>query len=99
VNDYQLLSFNELERKHEYSAKLTVIPNLILIGDRILIAQKYSKKDCWKRFNFADSTQKQKQSRNIKGRGQMLVGEKIIWNFDNVQKAYATRGYEASRCL
>jgi hypothetical protein len=21
--------------------------------------------------------------------------EKIIWNFDNVQKAYATRGYEA----
>jgi hypothetical protein len=23
------------------------------------------------------------------------MGEKIIWNFDNVQKAYATRGYEA----
>jgi hypothetical protein len=23
------------------------------------------------------------------------VREKIIWNFDNVQKAYATRGYEA----
>jgi hypothetical protein len=22
--------------------------------------------------------------------------EKIIWNFDNVQKAYATRGYEAN---
>jgi hypothetical protein len=21
--------------------------------------------------------------------------EKIIWNFDNVQKAHATRGYEA----
>jgi hypothetical protein len=24
-----------------------------------------------------------------------LLREKIIWNFDNVQKAYATRGYEA----
>jgi hypothetical protein len=24
-----------------------------------------------------------------------LAREKIIWNFDNVQKAYATRGYEA----
>jgi hypothetical protein len=23
--------------------------------------------------------------------------EKIIWNFDNVQKAYATRGYEAKK--
>jgi hypothetical protein len=23
------------------------------------------------------------------------VGGEIIWNFDNVQKAYATRGYEA----
>jgi hypothetical protein len=25
----------------------------------------------------------------------MDVEEEIIWNFDNVQKAYATRGYEA----
>jgi hypothetical protein len=25
----------------------------------------------------------------------ILEREKIIWNFDNVQKAYATRGYEA----
>jgi hypothetical protein len=25
------------------------------------------------------------------------AGEKIIWNFDNVQKAYATRGYEAKK--
>jgi hypothetical protein len=24
-----------------------------------------------------------------------FFGEKIIWNFDNVQKAYAARGYEA----
>jgi hypothetical protein len=23
--------------------------------------------------------------------------KKIIWNFDNVQKAYATRGYEAKK--
>jgi hypothetical protein len=26
-----------------------------------------------------------------------VKGEKIIWNFDNVQKAYATRGYEAKK--
>jgi hypothetical protein len=25
--------------------------------------------------------------------------EEIIWNFDNVQKAYATRGYEAKEKL
>jgi hypothetical protein len=25
----------------------------------------------------------------------LVEKEKIIWNFDNVQKAYATRGYEA----
>jgi hypothetical protein len=25
--------------------------------------------------------------------------EKIIWNFDNVQKAYGTRGYEAKKLV
>jgi hypothetical protein len=25
--------------------------------------------------------------------------EKIIWNFDDVQKAYGTRGYEAKKAL
>jgi hypothetical protein len=25
--------------------------------------------------------------------------EEIIWNFDNVQKAYATRGYEAKKLV
>jgi hypothetical protein len=43
------------------------------------------------------SQRQAKEARNKKRR-RMRVGldeEEIIWNFGNVQKAYATRGYEA----
>jgi hypothetical protein len=33
----------------------------------------------------------------ISGFPTKLKEEEIIWNFDNVQKAYATRGYEANQ--